>query len=101
MMNATAGRLLDLAESHMRNAECGGFSFRELAAEAGTTSASVNHYFPTKASMAAAVPRRYGNRLFVAVDRRPEDLLRASRSFGSTRRDMGTGRMGRFRSQTN
>ena len=76
-MNATAGRLLDLAESHMRNAGYGGFSFRELAAEVGTKSASVNHYVPTKASMAAARPRRYGNRFFVAVDRRPGDLLRA------------------------
>ena len=76
-MNPTAERLLDLAESHMRNAGYGGFSFRELADEVRIKSASVNRYFPTKASMAADVARRYGNRFFVAVDRRPEDLLRA------------------------
>jgi TetR/AcrR family transcriptional regulator, transcriptional repressor for nem operon len=51
-MNATAERLLDSAESHMRNAGYGGFSFRELAAEVRIKSASVNRYFPTKASMA-------------------------------------------------
>jgi|SRR5580700_514606 AcrR family transcriptional regulator len=77
MMHATAERLPDLAEPHMRNAGHGGFSFLELAAEIGIKSASVHHYLPTKASKAAAVARRYGNRFFVAVDRTPEDLLRA------------------------
>jgi TetR/AcrR family transcriptional regulator, transcriptional repressor for nem operon len=70
-MNTTAERPLDLAESHMRNAGYGDFSFRELAAKVGIKSASVHHDFPTKASMAAAVARCCGNRFFVAVDRRP------------------------------
>jgi TetR/AcrR family transcriptional repressor of nem operon len=72
-MNATAERLLDLAEAHMRNSGYGGFSFRELAAEVGIKSASVHHHFRTKASMAAAVARRYGDRFFAAVARRPEE----------------------------
>jgi TetR/AcrR family transcriptional repressor of nem operon len=72
-VNATAERLLDLAEAHMRNSGYGGFSFRELAAEIGIKSASVHHHFPTKACMAAAVARRYGDRFFAAVAHRPED----------------------------
>jgi TetR/AcrR family transcriptional repressor of nem operon len=70
-VNATAERLMDLAEAHMRNAGYGGFSFRELAAEIGIKSASVHHHFPTKATMAAAVARRYGDRFFAAVAAQP------------------------------
>jgi TetR/AcrR family transcriptional repressor of nem operon len=33
---------MDLAESHMRHAGYGGFSFRDLAAEIGIKSASVH-----------------------------------------------------------
>src|ERR1700730_5694445 len=53
---------MDLAESHIRDAGYGGFSFRELAAEIGIKSASVHHHFPTNATMATAVARRYGDR---------------------------------------
>jgi AcrR family transcriptional regulator len=52
-VNETAEKLMDLAESHIRRAGYGGFSFRDLAAEIGIKSASVHHYFPTKATMAA------------------------------------------------
>ena len=58
---------MDLAEAHMRNAGYGGFSFRDLAAEIGIKSASVHHHFPTKATMAAAVARRYGDRFLASV----------------------------------
>jgi TetR/AcrR family transcriptional regulator, transcriptional repressor for nem operon len=60
---------MDLAENHMRNAGYGGFSFRDLAAEIGIKSASVHHHFPTKATMAAAVARRYADRFFATVAR--------------------------------
>jgi AcrR family transcriptional regulator len=63
----TAERLMDLAEDHIRNAGYGGFSFRDLAAEIGIKSASVHHRFPTKATMAAAVARRYGDRFLASV----------------------------------
>jgi AcrR family transcriptional regulator len=56
----TAERRMDLAEAHIRSAGYGGFSFRDLAAEIGIKSASVHHHFPTKATMTAAVARRYG-----------------------------------------
>lgn len=70
-MTETANRLLDLAEARMCDAGYRGFSFRELAAEIGIKSASVHHHFPTKAGMAAAVVRRYGERFFDLVGRRP------------------------------
>src|SRR4029077_1672389 len=61
-----------------------GFGFRDLAAEIGIKSASVHHHFPTKAKMAAAVARRYGDRFLAAVARRPneraEDAISAYRS---------------------
>jgi TetR/AcrR family transcriptional regulator, transcriptional repressor for nem operon len=72
-VNETAERLMDLAESHIRNAGYGGFSFRELAAEIGIKSASVHHHFPTKATMAAAVARRYGDRFLAAVEGPPKE----------------------------
>ena len=69
-MNETAERLMDLAEARIREAGYRGFSFRDLAAEIGIKSASVHHHFPTKAGMAAAVARRYGDRFFELVARR-------------------------------
>ena len=58
--------------------------FRDLANEIGIKSASVHHHFPTKATMAAAVARRYGDRFFTAVVRRrnetAEDAVAAYRS---------------------
>jgi TetR/AcrR family transcriptional regulator, transcriptional repressor for nem operon len=83
-LNETAERLMDLAEAHIRNSGYGGFSFRELAAEIGIKSASVHHHFPTKATMAAAVARRYADRFLAAVaalpDERSEDAITSYRS---------------------
>lgn len=72
-MGETAERLMDLAEARIREAGYRGFSFRELAAEIGIKSASVHHHFPTKAGMAAAVARRYGDRFFEVVAARPHE----------------------------
>src|SRR3981189_822311 len=72
-MNETAERLMDLAEARIREAGYRGFSFRDLAAEIGIKSASVHHHFPTKAGMAAAVARRYGDRFFEVVARRGDE----------------------------
>ncbi len=74
-MKETAERLMDLAEAHIRSAGYAGFSFRDLAAEIGIKSASVHHHFPTKATMAAAVARRYADRFFAAVARRPHETV--------------------------
>jgi TetR/AcrR family transcriptional regulator, transcriptional repressor for nem operon len=83
-LNETAERLMDLAEAHIRHRGYGGFSFRELAAEIGIKSASVHHHFPTKATMAAAVAQRYGDRFLPVVAAHPsksaEDAIAAYRS---------------------
>jgi len=62
---------MDLAEAHIRESGYAGFSFRNLAAEVGIKSASVHHHFPTKAKMAAAVARRYGERFVASVVAKP------------------------------
>ena len=72
-MSGTAERLMDLAEARISEAGYGGFSFRGLAAEIGIKSASVHHHFPTKAGMAAAVARRYGERFFEIVAPRHDE----------------------------
>lgn len=72
-VSETAERLMDLAEARIRDAGYGGFSFREIAAEVGIKSASVHHHFPTKASMVAAVARRYGDRFLAAVAPQPNE----------------------------
>ncbi|MGT2440988.1 G/U mismatch-specific DNA glycosylase (plasmid) [Bradyrhizobium betae] len=83
-MSETADRLMDLAEARIREAGYRGFSFRDLAAEIGIKSASVHHHFPTKAGMAAAVARRYGERFFELVGRRegetPDDVIEMYRA---------------------
>lgn len=61
-MSETAERLMDLGRGTYPHAGYGGFSFRDLAAEISIKSASVHHHFPTKATMTAAVARRYGDR---------------------------------------
>ena len=72
-MNETAERLMDLAEAHIRSAGYGRFSLRDVATEIDIKSASVHHHFPTKATKAAAVARRYGDRFLTAVARRPNE----------------------------
>jgi len=70
-VSGTAKRLMDLAEAHIRESGYAGFSFRNLAAEVGIKSASVHHHFPTKAKMAAAAARRYGERFVASVVAKP------------------------------
>lgn len=72
-MKETSERLMDLAEGHIRDAGYGSFSFRNLAAEIGIKSASVHYHFPTKATLIAAVARRYADRFFAAVAPQPDE----------------------------
>lgn len=87
-MSETAERLMDLAEAHIRNGGYAGFSFRDLAEEMGIKSASVHHHFPTKATMAVAVARRYGDRFLNAVAGQPEETVKdAIEAYRSAFRD--------------
>lgn len=51
--------VLDAAQALMRERGPGGFSFRDLAAEIGISSASLHHHFPTKDDLLAAVVLRH------------------------------------------
>jgi TetR/AcrR family transcriptional regulator, transcriptional repressor for nem operon len=65
--NAKAAEILDLAENYIRTVGYNGFSFRNLANDAGIKSASVHYHFPTKQRLAAAVASRYADRFFLAL----------------------------------
>lgn len=79
----TLDRLLDAAEGRIRRNGFNGFSFRDLAGDVGIRSASVHHYFPTKADLGVAVAERYTERIMALLGdprdpaRAPADLLAA------------------------
>lgn len=58
----TQTHLLDLAEAAMRRNGYGGFSYADIAREAGIRKASIHHHFPAKADMGLAVLDRYVDR---------------------------------------
>jgi TetR/AcrR family transcriptional regulator, transcriptional repressor for nem operon len=72
-----AEHLLDLAENYIRRVGYNGFSFRDLADDAGIKSASVHYHFPTKERLAAAVARRYAQRFFAALGPPTDDAAPA------------------------
>ena len=71
--------VLDAAQALMRERGPGGFSFRDLAAELGISSASLHHHFPTKGDLLAAVVLRHRdawNRRLAALAAETEDWPR-------------------------
>jgi len=62
-----AAEIIDRAEHYIRSVGYNGFSFRDIAEDAGIKSASVHYHFPTKEQLAAAVARRYSDRFFAAL----------------------------------
>lgn len=67
-MSDTVEAIMDATERRIREAGYSGFSFREIAADVGVKSASVYYHFPTKSALAAAVARRYNQRVVEAAD---------------------------------
>jgi TetR/AcrR family transcriptional repressor of nem operon len=67
-MNDVSVAIMDVAERRMRSGGFNGFSFREIADEVGVKSSSVHYHFPTKEKLAAAVVRRYTDRLAEKID---------------------------------
>ncbi|MBY6242945.1 TetR/AcrR family transcriptional regulator [Methylosinus sp. Sm6] len=57
----TAEKILDSAEERLCRYGYNGVSFRDIAADVGVKSASVHYFFPTKATLVAAVARRYAD----------------------------------------
>lgn len=64
---STRELLIDLGESAIRTRGFGGFSYADLAAEAGIRKASIHHHFPAKADLGLAVLERYVARLQEAL----------------------------------
>ena len=77
-MNETQTRLLDLGEALMCQRGFDGFSYADIASEAGIRKASIHYHFPTKQDLGAAVLERYNKRL----QRQLSDIARASRTGG-------------------
>jgi TetR/AcrR family transcriptional regulator, transcriptional repressor for nem operon len=67
-MSDAATAIMDSAERRMRVGGFNGFSFREIAADVGIKSSSVHYHFPTKEALAAAVVRRYAERVSARID---------------------------------
>lgn len=55
--------LLNLAEQAMCARGYGGFSYADIARDAGIRKASIHHHFPSKQDLGLAVLERYGERL--------------------------------------
>lgn len=66
-MSDTVEAILDVTERRIREAGYHGFSFRTVAAEVGVKGASVHYHFSSKDALAAAVTRRYNDRIAEAV----------------------------------
>ena len=86
--------LLDSAQALIRERGTSGFSFRDLAAEVGISSASLHHHFPTKGDLCTAVVQRHRdawNRRLAALGAEIEDWPRRWRTlaakFASKSRD--------------
>ncbi|WP_434054942.1 MAG: TetR/AcrR family transcriptional regulator [Roseibium sp.] len=58
----TEAKIMDLAETLIRQNGYNGFSFRDIATGVGVKSSSVHYYFPTKADLGARVAKRYTER---------------------------------------
>ena len=67
-MSDTVEAILNVTERRIREAGYNAFSFRTVAAEVGVKGASVHYHFSSKDALAAAVTRRYNERIAKAVD---------------------------------
>ncbi|MFN2100174.1 TetR/AcrR family transcriptional regulator [Altererythrobacter sp. MF3-039] len=65
---STPELLLDLGESAIRSRGYAGFSYADIAREAGIRKASIHHHFPTKLVFGLAVLDRYADRLARALN---------------------------------
>jgi TetR/AcrR family transcriptional regulator, transcriptional repressor for nem operon len=71
---STAEKVLDSAERLVQTRGFNGFSYADIAAELGLTTASLHYHFPGKAELGLALLTRYGERFNAALDRIDQDL---------------------------
>src|SRR5688572_31409706 len=64
---STAVRVLDVAEELVQKRGFNGFSYADIAAELGITTASLHYHFPGKAELGRALIERYAGRSFQAL----------------------------------
>jgi TetR/AcrR family transcriptional repressor of nem operon len=76
MGKTSTDHILDAAETRVRVSGYNGFSFRDIAADVGVKSASIHHHFPTKATLGAALARRYTDRFQASLDGTPAGWAR-------------------------
>jgi TetR/AcrR family transcriptional repressor of nem operon len=60
--------MLDVAESLVQQRGFNGFSYADVAADLGITTASLHYHFAGKAELGSALIRRYADRFFTALD---------------------------------
>lgn len=60
--NATAGKILDVAELYMQTRGCNDFSYRDIQNEVGIKTSSIHYYFPTKQDLVVQLIERYAQR---------------------------------------
>ncbi len=63
----TAARILDVAEEMVQVRGFNSFSYADIAAEIGVTTASLHYHFPSKADLGRALIERYSERFFGAL----------------------------------
>ena len=78
----TQESLVDLGEAAIRSRGYGGFSYADIAREAGIRKASIHHHFPAKSDLGLAVLVRYSDRLRTALG----DIEATSRTGGDALR---------------
>jgi TetR/AcrR family transcriptional regulator, transcriptional repressor for nem operon len=64
---ATASRALDVAEALVQKRGFNDFSYADVAAELGITTASLHYHFPSKAELGVALIQRYSGRFAAAL----------------------------------
>lgn len=64
---STRDSILDTAQAYVQSRGFNAFSFRDIADEVGIRTASIYHYFPSKADLGREVIRRYRSSLMSAL----------------------------------
>jgi TetR/AcrR family transcriptional repressor of nem operon len=70
----TAERILDIAERLVQTRGFNNFSYADIAAELGITTASLHYHFPGKAELGQALITRYAERFAEALSQIDRDL---------------------------
>jgi TetR/AcrR family transcriptional repressor of nem operon len=63
----TASRILDVAEGLVQSRGFNGFSYADVAAELGVTTAALHYHFPGKGELGGALVARYAERFMHAL----------------------------------